>query len=274
MNKEMLKLIVGTGSGILIGGFVGYVVTQRVLSRKYENELADQAAYYKNRLSDYDDIVLEEAIEQHEDFLLEESTGEFEPKYYTPEELEALPEEELEILREELQRDLIEKGKNSKVIKTLGYGGAEEARKPSLSEVREEIDERLMTIEESTPIDPDDEILQRMIEERKAEIPYVITIDEFMMDDLPGYENVSVTYFDGDGNLTDSQDRIIPEVDELLGSDNLTKFGLFSKDKNIVYIRNDRHKMNFEVALDPRSFTEAIAGFTNPKVLRRMREDD
>lgn len=257
MNREMVKLIIGTGSGILIGGFVGYVVTQRVLSAKYESKLDEEVArikaFYQSKRKDA-------AIEEFEF----KSTRE----EYTPEEIDELSEEELEVYREELQRDLVSKGRNSKIVQKLGY-----SETPDASEVRPDVEDRKMTIDEEQEIDEDDELLQEMRLARTNTSPFVITIDEFMEDD-PEYEKVSVTYFDGDQILSDSQDKVIPEVEEIIGHDALTKFGLFSKDKNIVYVRNERIKTDFEVALDQRSFTEAIAGFREPKVIKKMREDD
>lgn len=269
MDREMIKLIFGTTAGVLIGGFVGFVVTQRVLKAKYEAlldaEIASLKAYYQGErkeslLEDPSELLIIDEADFEQDT---DEESEYDPSY-----IENLPEEELQRMREELQRDLVSKGRNSKIIQKLGY-----SEEPDPSEVRPDVPLAKMTMEEAMPIDYEDEMLREMMDARTADIPYVITIDEFMEDD-PEIEKVTVTYFDGDGNLADTQDKIIPEVEEIIGSDALTKFGLYSKDKNIVYVRNERIKIDFEVVLDERSYTEAIAGFRNQKLLKKMREDD
>lgn len=257
MNREMIKLIIGTSSGVLIGGFVGFVVTQRVLKEKYDALLDEEVLrlkeYYRQDDVDEDSEAWNAANEP-----------------YDPEELDRMSNEELVKMNEDLQRDLVAKGRNSKIIQELSYSEED----PDVLEVRPEEEHRKMTIEEATPIDPSDEKLQEMIALRTPDTPYVITIDEFMEDYPEDYDKISVTYFDGDGNLSDSRERIIPEVEEIIGSDALTKFGLFSKDKNIVYVRNEKIRTDFEVALDQRSYVEVIAGLRAPQVLKKMREDD
>lgn len=248
MGKEQLKFLIGTASGVLVGGFIGYVVTQRVLKAKYELELQTEIsslkAFYqekaKNRLMDQEEL----------------------DELY-PEEEYNLREFETIVRKEEYSED------SSPAEEEFDYFKTD----PDFSEVRPEKESRKMTPEQEVPIDTDDPLLVEMIENRRNDEPYIITVDEFM-DDIDYIDDkLTVTYFDGDDTLADTTDRVIPEVDEIIGSDALTKFGLFSKDKNIVYVRNERLRADFEIILDENKYTEVIAGFKSKKTLKKMRED-
>lgn len=94
------------------------------------------------------------------------------------------------------------------------------------------------------------------------------------MDDRPEYDKVSVTFFEGDDSLVDENSKIIPDLEACLGTDALTKFGLFSKDKDIVYVRNERREVDFEVVRDSRRFLEYIYQEKASKKGHRMHDDE
>lgn len=80
--------------------------------------------------------------------------------------------------------------------------------------------------------------------------PYVISIDEFAApedDQHAAYDTVTITYYAGDKTLLDSQGGIELDVNGVVGVENLTKFGHLSEDENIVYVRNERLAIMFEV---------------------------
>lgn len=250
MGKEQLKLLIGTTSGVLVGAFIGYVVTQRVLKAKYELEIQTEISSLK---SFYQEKAKNRLMEQEE---LDES--------YSEEEYEDdLREFNRVILKQDYSEDSSPAEEEFDYLKT----------DPDFSEVRPEQESRKMTVEEATEIDTEDPLLIEMIENRRNDEPYIITIDEFMEDVDYIDDKLTVTYFDGDDTLADTADKVIPEVEEIIGSDALTKFGLFSKDQNVVYVRNERLRADFEVILDENKYTEVIAGFKTKKTLKKMRED-
>lgn len=108
---------------------------------------------------------------------------------------------------------------------------------------------------------------------RHSNIPYVITIDEYMQDREEFDKNV-VTYFEGDDVLCDDREAVIPDVENIIGNDALTNFGVDSNDSNIVYIRNEKLTSDFEVVRDPRSYSEVVLGIKEEKEVRKMRETD
>lgn len=90
-------------------------------------------------------------------------------------------------------------------------------------------------------------------------VPFIIHHDEYMEGEK-NYRQVTLTYFLGDDILVDDQDKPIEEVDKTVGVENVTRFGHGSKDNRIVYIRNDRLSLDFEVVSDENSYTEKVLG--------------
>lgn len=82
--------------------------------------------------------------------------------------------------------------------------------------------------------------------------PYVITPDEF---DTIDYETVSLTYY-ADGVLADDMDDIVEDVDDIVGSDSLNHFGEYEDDGDIVFVRNDRMKVDYEICRDLRNYSD------------------
>ena len=79
--------------------------------------------------------------------------------------------------------------------------------------------------------------------------PYVITPDEF--GEIYEYDTISLRYY-ADKVLTDEDDVIITNVDEIIGEDSLTHFGEYEDDS--VFVRNDEMKADYEILLDLRKY--------------------
>jgi hypothetical protein len=110
-------------------------------------------------------------------------------------------------------------------------------------------------------------------EERSPDRPYVISFDEF-------YESANtsqaLTYYQGDEVLVDEANKHIPDVDLIVGEDNLERFGHGSKDPRVVFIRNENLEIDFEVTLADGKYSEEVLGFKHEDKpsLRRFRETD
>lgn len=109
--------------------------------------------------------------------------------------------------------------------------------------------------------------------ERNKKDPYVISTLDFMNGE-DSFDKVTITYFEEDDTLCDEREEVIPNVEATVGLEALTSFGKLSDDAKIVYVRNERIKTDFEIALDTRSYTEVVLGFKEEKEVRKMREDD
>lgn len=119
---------------------------------------------------------------------------------------------------------------------------------------------------------------------RSSERPFIITNQEFFEDDdEEDYGKITITYWEADDTLADEREQLIPNIAEVVGHNNLKHFGKGSDDPNIVYVRNDKIKVDYEVVKDPRSYSTVVLGInewdardqkdTGPKI-KKMRGDD
>lgn len=81
--------------------------------------------------------------------------------------------------------------------------------------------------------------------------PYVIIPEEF---DENGYETVTLYYYADGVVATSDTNKVVDNVDELIGEDSLTHFGEYEEDS--VFVRNDNLEIDFEILKDNRRFSE------------------
>ena len=82
--------------------------------------------------------------------------------------------------------------------------------------------------------------------------PYVISPDEF--GEFDDYEQISLTYYEGDGFLADDMDELVDDIEDVVGFESLNHFGEYEEDA--VHVRNDRLKADYEILVDTRSYRE------------------
>jgi hypothetical protein len=118
------------------------------------------------------------------------------------------------------------------------------------------------------------------VPERKpnSDAPYVVSIDQHFEDDN-GYEKITVTYYEADDVLSDERDQMVNNFERIIGPDFTQHWGAASKDPNIVYIRNDKLEVDYEVIRDKRSYHVHVLGIPmDPREVkkrhRRMQDDD
>ena len=111
----------------------------------------------------------------------------------------------------------------------------------------------------------------------RVDKPYVITAESFT-DEHPDFEKLSLAYYDDDDTLADEQEEVITDVYELIGDEALTRFGDGSEDPDIVFVRNERLGVDYEIARLFRSYAEAIMGLKavdgHKSLKQRGYEDD
>lgn len=95
--------------------------------------------------------------------------------------------------------------------------------------------------------------------ERSLAGPYVISQNEFVGADLE-YDQRTITYYEEEDILTDEQDKPFLDVENVVGVENLTKFGKGTRDNNIVYIRNDSLAVDFEVIRSKGNYAKDVLG--------------
>lgn len=94
-------------------------------------------------------------------------------------------------------------------------------------------------------------------EEKKSMIvdkPYVISPEEF--GDFDDYERISLIYY-SDQVLADDDDKLVEDVEDVIGFEALNSFGEYEDDS--VFVRNDRLKCDYEILLDQRKFSDVIS---------------
>ena len=92
--------------------------------------------------------------------------------------------------------------------------------------------------------------------------PYIIHQDEFAQRE-EGYSQVTFSYYAADGVLTDEDESPVDNPDEAVGLDNLGNFGHGADDYHVLYIRNDRLEIDYEVCLLAASYGETVQGLSN-----------
>lgn len=120
-------------------------------------------------------------------------------------------------------------------------------------------------------------------EERKRrtpDAPYVIHYDE--REEMEGYHVMTLTYYTEDDVLCDERDNPVDpaERNDLIGEVNLERFGHGSNDPSVVFVRNDKLEIVYEVVRSPNSYSEEVHGIRHDSGLRgnlermRARERD
>ena len=71
------------------------------------------------------------------------------------------------------------------------------------------------------------------------------------------YPTITLTYYEGDGVLTDDHDKIITNADELVGPDFAQHFGEYEEDS--VYVRNSKLKVHYEILRDYGAYVDRMS---------------
>ena len=87
--------------------------------------------------------------------------------------------------------------------------------------------------------------------------PYIVHRDEFFENE-DDHSQVTVTYYKGDNILCDTDDTPIYDPETYVGR--VLEFGKGSQDPNVVYIRNDRVVIDYEVLLDHGYYQVEVLG--------------
>jgi hypothetical protein len=92
------------------------------------------------------------------------------------------------------------------------------------------------------------------------EDPYVITIDQFA-DENDHYDKSTIYYYEDDDVLADENEEVIIDVFKVIGDDALGSFGEGSRDPEIVYVRNDKLQIDYEVIRLSKSYRQTVLGY-------------
>jgi len=123
--------------------------------------------------------------------------------------------------------------------------------------VRENVFAGKAPVEDEAEWDYDQEL---RIREENPDKPYILHHDEYFENETE-FEQSTLTYYTGDDTLVDEQSMPVGDDASVVGLDALTAFGHGSKDKNVVYVRNEALEMDFEIVKDERKFSVHVLGF-------------
>ena len=98
--------------------------------------------------------------------------------------------------------------------------------------------------------------LIEFIPKRHPDRPYVVPEAWYMGEDE--YEKEELVYYEEDGVLVGANDVVVTNKEEIVGEQNLHKFGIGTTDRNAVYVRNEPQKTDFEIIRDKRSYTQVV----------------
>ena len=122
------------------------------------------------------------------------------------------------------------------------------------------------------PEEEDSEVIN-VFEASKDGTPYIITWEQFS-EENEHYEKVNLDYYADDNTLSDTNDAPIPDVIGLIGRDALDNFGNGSHEENVVYVRNDKLALDFEIVRKDTSYSAYVLGNIEEKPrVGRMREN-
>jgi len=246
----------------VMGVALGHILTKRSLGAQYEQmaikEIASAREFYKNlyveKFEDPDD----EEIRERQLSLYREMSG-------LPSENEL---EEKEAAEEESESEYIEAATEA----LTNYAGIS-VGKSSLEQEKEIVASKRRgkkVIPETPPALTDEEEVEKElelprtaedIEEKAKEVlsettslknyqpPHVIDRDTFLESKSEGYEHVVLTFYPVDNVFTDYAEMVVTpaRIKQVIGTENLSKFGLVSGLRNLLHVRCPQFKMDFEI---------------------------
>jgi hypothetical protein len=104
--------------------------------------------------------------------------------------------------------------------------------------------------------------IEREIANRTEEAPYIISLQEYQENENE-YDQSTLTYYEADQVLADEKEEHIPNADDVVGDNNLPRFGHRSNDPDTLYVRNDALSMEFEIIRKTGKYKEIVLGMTD-----------
>lgn len=269
-NPKTVALIAGLG-GLALGVSAGVFLTRKRLSEKYQQIADEQVASVKEQY----------AVIRKEEKSLEELAA-------------AYPDEEKAADQSIAEKIISDEGYTQyKNVPTITDTSSEKMESVTVDRIVTERRQIAQAIEvketelthHNNVFESDDpetyfdwhEELERR--KKKPLIPFVITKEEFDNNETD-FDQSTLTYFDGDDVLADDQNSPVDNLDSVIGYENLLRFGHASGDRNVVYVRNAKLKLDFEVLKSEGKFAKEVLGYDDElrhehkRPMRKMRLSD
>lgn len=179
-------------------------------------------------------------------FLLGAMLGSAAAWSYAKDKYQAISDEEIESVKETYKKREADIMAAREILKTA-------TEKPDVKEYASAVSKTGYTnySESETPE------IQEETEDDAEETPYgpphVIPPEEFAYDDI--YEKIGMVLY-SDNVLVDEDDQVVTDADDIVGTEYPDYFGEY--DDDVVYVRNDRLKADYEISKDPRRYATII----------------
>lgn len=253
MNKQTILIALGAG---LLGMAVGSVSTYLTVKKHFEKQMNDAIEEIRNHYR---------LVRKEEDFFV--TLGE-------------------EVVNQALVTEQIKAAQT--VIQNAGYLPTPTEEELTSKKILDSIEQRRNVFDPPEDAFEVEEVDPGLREDTGYELPedysiekdkpYLITVEEFL-DNNPGHEQATITWFEDDDTLLGEDEEIIQDIDGIIGRRHLDMFGVKSRDAQIVYVRNENIEVDFEIIRREGSFVAAMYGldedqFDSPSKLKKMRDDD
>lgn len=281
MNNDVLKYAI-VGVGAAGSGFgIGVLVTRKRAEKRANEEIASVKATYALVRQEKPPLIgPEEVVRNSETEIVEEimqahgyipTQETFERETPNDEEIEVEaeeddPSEDVRDFMEEIEEEIRE------AVEEEPVG---EVPQDDRTVIRNIFDEALLRAQKSASVHSTEEFDE--LRSRDAAGPFRISTDAFM-DDENEFAKITITYYEGDHTLTDEREQIIPDIEGVVGQENLYHFGEDSDSLHTVYVRNEKLRTDFEIVREEGSYTTVVLGVRDYKDptprIRKMRDDD
>lgn len=259
MNFGAIKIVLAAVGGAVVGGASVYHILNKHLESKWQGIADEQILSVK----DHYRIIRGEGVYADPENLARPTQGRSGEDFN-----EDYPKDEVDL--QKLANDLVDAG-YVPVRDAIHAGASDDELIEQLREARErrlpDPDEWEDTrVEDVVGGKIESNVFDRKIPQnpdgspRDPRYPYVISIDDFAVPEaekFEAFETVTIKYFAKDKILLDSKGEIELDVNGVVGVDNLQKFGYMSQDEDVVYVRNEKLALVFEVLRLDESYVES-----------------
>jgi hypothetical protein len=267
MDKRILVLGATAVTSAAAGLAAGYQLAKRRLTKEYVEKLEEDMAAYRWSYSELQKLKASKAPTIDEEMAKKGAREALS-------QMDEVPVETLERVAAGLRRSM--------AADAMTQYSAGATRGDRVVEATTVTTESLLGLDDGGPFpeerhlfdagDADDAVEGNLALLREVGKPYIISARQFVS--THPHKTASLTWYDEDGVLADSQDKPVPDVEEVVGEENMERFGVGSDDNSIVYIRNDKLDVAFEVVLDQRSYAQVVMGAdpADPRVQKRSKQ--
>ena len=226
ITRNQLKVLVAFGIGSVLGSAVTYVHSKKSFQKELEREIQDVKDNYR--------ILRKEDYESPTDYL----------EKNRPDSIKD------DILAEVEVNQIVAYAKASDELKEqiVNYNAFS----------RDEVPDK-----ELLPEDANELLYQNLLATRTDDAPFLISVNEYF-DEMREYKKLSITYFEGDNIVCYEDDSVMLDPEQSFGLINLSRFGVKSDSEHIVYVRNPRISVDYEIVRDDGKYADMVAHLMGP----------